>query len=60
MAARKIGLIVLDSVTAPYRVEDWDDEEKKRTKSLRIIGRQLHKLGSDKNVCVICLNQVSY
>lgn len=57
MSAHRIGLIVIDSVAAPYRVEDWKDDSSTRAKSLRSIGQQLHKLCKD-NVCVICINQV--
>lgn len=54
---QKIGLIVIDSIAAPYRVEDWKDKSNNRAKSLRIIGQQLHKLCKN-NICVVCINQV--
>ncbi|KYQ58012.1 DNA repair protein XRCC3 [Trachymyrmex zeteki] len=57
MNARKIGLLIIDSIAAPYRVEDWKDELQGRTK--RIIGRQLHELCKNDDLCVICINQVS-
>ncbi|XP_032666364.1 DNA repair protein XRCC3-like isoform X2 [Odontomachus brunneus] len=57
MKARKIGLLIIDSIAAPYRVEDWEDPL--RGKSLRKVGRQLHELGKNGDLCVICINQVS-
>ena len=57
MSAKKIGLIIIDSIAAPYRVEDWNDESNNRAKSLRTIGQQLHKLCRN-NICVVCINQV--
>ncbi|XP_053980799.1 DNA repair protein XRCC3-like [Hylaeus volcanicus] len=58
MSAYKIGLIVVDSIAAPYRVEDWKDESNNRAKSLRTIGQQLHTL-CENDVCIVCINQVS-
>ncbi|KAF3427780.1 hypothetical protein E2986_11124 [Frieseomelitta varia] len=58
MSAKKIGLIIIDSIAAPYRVEDWNDESNNRAKSLRTIGQQLHKLCRN-NICVVCINQVA-
>ncbi|XP_076178453.1 DNA repair protein XRCC3 isoform X2 [Ptiloglossa arizonensis] len=58
MSTYKIGLIVVDSVAAPYRVEDWKDESNNRAKSLRTIGQQLHKLCKN-DVCIVCINQVT-
>ncbi|XP_018361714.1 PREDICTED: DNA repair protein XRCC3-like isoform X1 [Trachymyrmex cornetzi] len=57
MNTRKIGLLIIDSIAAPYRVEDWNDELQCRTK--RSIGRQLHELCKNNDLCVICINQVS-
>lgn len=59
MNAHKIGLLVVDSIAAPYRVEDWKDQLQGRAKSLRSVGRQLHKLCKNNDLCVICINQVS-
>ncbi|XP_043787235.1 DNA repair protein XRCC3-like [Apis laboriosa] len=58
ISVQKIGLIVIDSIAAPYRVEDWKDESNNRAKSLRIIGQQLHKLCKN-NICIVCINQVT-
>ncbi|XP_034186332.1 DNA repair protein XRCC3 [Osmia lignaria lignaria] len=58
MSVKKIGLIVIDSIAAPYRVEDWKDESNNRSKSLRTIGQQLHKL-CKYNICIVCINQVT-
>jgi len=57
MNAHKIGLLIIDSIAAPYRVEDWKDQQLGRTK--RSIGRQLHELCKNDDLCVICINQVS-
>jgi len=56
MNARKIGLLIIDSIAAPYRVEDWKDQLQ-GTK--RTIGRQLHELCKNDDLCVICINQVN-
>lgn len=56
MNAHKIGLLVIDSVAAPYRVEDWKGG---RARNLRNVGRQLHELCKNDDLCVICINQVS-
>ncbi|XP_017767416.1 PREDICTED: DNA repair protein XRCC3-like [Eufriesea mexicana] len=58
MSVQKIGLIVIDSIAAPYRVEDWKDEFSNRAKSLRTIGQQLHKL-CKSDICIVCINQVT-
>lgn len=57
MNTRKIGLLIIDSIAAPYRVEDWRDELQGKTK--RSIGRQLHELCKNDDLCVICINQVT-
>jgi len=57
MNTRKIGLLIIDSIAAPYRAEDWNDAEQCRTK--RSIGRQLHELCKNDDLCVICINQVN-
>ncbi|XP_011871872.1 PREDICTED: DNA repair protein XRCC3-like [Vollenhovia emeryi] len=57
MNAHKIGLLIIDSIAAPYRVEDWQDQL--HGKSKRLIGRQLHELCKNDDLCVICINQVS-
>ncbi|XP_012525083.1 DNA repair protein XRCC3 [Monomorium pharaonis] len=57
MSTRKTGLLIIDSIAAPYRVEDWRDEV--QGKSKRSIGRQLHELCKNDDICVICINQVS-
>ncbi|XP_029160029.1 DNA repair protein XRCC3-like isoform X2 [Nylanderia fulva] len=57
MNIHKIGLLVIDSIAAPYRVEDWKDQLQGRSK--RNVGRQLHQLCKNNDLCVICINQVS-
>ncbi|XP_020283519.1 DNA repair protein XRCC3-like [Pseudomyrmex gracilis] len=57
MKTHKIGLIVIDSIAAPYRIEDWKDQSQGISK--RNVGRQLHKLCKNDDLCVICINQVS-
>lgn len=52
----KIHLLIIDSVAAPYRVEDWNDEN--RSKSLRTVGYQLHNLCKSSGICIVCINQV--
>lgn len=58
-SAQKIGLIIVDSIAAPYRVEDWKDNCNKRAKSLRTVGHQLHKL-CKSGICIVCINQVKW
>ncbi|KAM0735906.1 DNA repair protein XRCC3 [Formica fusca] len=57
MNIHKIGLLIIDSIAAPYRVEDWKDQLQGRSK--RNVGRQLHELCKNDDLCVICINQVS-
>ncbi|XP_070164724.1 DNA repair protein XRCC3 isoform X2 [Polyergus mexicanus] len=57
MNIHKIGLLIIDSIAAPYRVEDWKDQL--QGKSKRDVGRQLHELCKNDDLCVICINQVS-
>ncbi|XP_072766161.1 DNA repair protein XRCC3 [Anoplolepis gracilipes] len=57
MNIHKIGLLVIDSIAALYRVEDWKDQL--QGKSKRNVGRQLHELCKNDDLCVICINQVS-
>lgn len=57
MNAHKIGLLIIDSIAAPYRVEDWKDQM--HSKSKRSVGRQLHELCKNDDLCVICINQVN-
>jgi len=56
MSARKIGLLIIDSIAAPYRVDYWKDQLQGRT--MRTIGRLLHKLCKNDDLCVICINHV--
>ncbi|XP_015185646.1 PREDICTED: DNA repair protein XRCC3-like isoform X2 [Polistes dominula] len=56
---QNIRLLIIDSIAAPYRVEEWNDELKNRSKSLRTVGQQLHKLCQNNDICIVCLNQVS-
>ncbi|KAL0124768.1 hypothetical protein PUN28_006552 [Cardiocondyla obscurior] len=57
MRTRKIGLLIIDSIAAPYRVEDWKEQE--QGKSKRLIGRLLHDFYKNYDLCVVCINQVS-
>ncbi|XP_012273286.1 DNA repair protein XRCC3 [Orussus abietinus] len=59
MESQKIGLIILDSIAAPYRVEYSDSELKNRARSLRSIGYQLHILSFKNRIPVVCINQVT-
>ncbi|XP_051162778.1 DNA repair protein XRCC3-like [Leptopilina boulardi] len=59
MQRRKIGLLIIDSIAAPYRVEYDDKLLKTRAKSLRKIGEQLHSISREYNIPIICINQVS-
>ncbi|XP_066600943.1 DNA repair protein XRCC3-like isoform X2 [Prorops nasuta] len=59
MNIHKIGLVIIDSIAGLYRVEKWDDESVGRSKSLRCVGQQLHKLCKTTKICVICINQVT-
>lgn len=59
LSKRKLGLIVIDSIAAAYRVEYEENKLKNRAKSLRTIGYALHKYSRLFNVCIVCLNQVN-
>ncbi|XP_033209557.1 DNA repair protein XRCC3 isoform X2 [Belonocnema kinseyi] len=56
---RKIGLLIVDSIAAPFRVEYDEKELRSRAKSLRKIGEQLRFISKEHEVSVICINQVS-
>lgn len=56
---RKIGLLVVDSIAAPFRVEYYESELKNRARILRKIGEQLHFISSEYNIPIICVNQAS-
>ncbi|XP_057333611.1 DNA repair protein XRCC3 [Microplitis mediator] len=58
LTREEIGLIVIDSIAAPYRVEYETLNLKDRAKSLRSIGRALHNY-SKNNICIICINQLT-
>ncbi|XP_012221734.1 DNA repair protein XRCC3-like [Linepithema humile] len=57
MNVHKIRLLIVDSIAAPYRVEDWKNQL--QAKSKRDVGRQLHKLCKNNDLCIISINQVS-
>ncbi|KAG7199153.1 hypothetical protein KM043_018042 [Ampulex compressa] len=59
LKAERIGLVVIDSIAAPYRTVDWKENNYKRLRSLHIIGRSLHKLCINDDICIICINQVA-
>ncbi|XP_046420421.1 DNA repair protein XRCC3-like isoform X1 [Neodiprion fabricii] len=59
MATRKIGLLILDSIAAPYRAGYSLNTFGDRAKSLWNIANQLHNLASQYKLTVICINQVS-
>ncbi|XP_032228667.2 DNA repair protein XRCC3 isoform X1 [Nematostella vectensis] len=59
LSQRKVQLVVIDSVTALFRVEFGLGEMSYRGKVLRSFGAQLHKLSHDYQVAVVCVNQVS-
>ncbi|XP_043667755.1 uncharacterized protein MAL8P1.12-like isoform X2 [Vespula pensylvanica] len=56
---QKIRLLIIDSIAAPYRVEEWNNESRNRSKSLRTVGQQLHKLCKNNGIFIVCINQVS-
>ncbi|XP_011165939.1 DNA repair protein XRCC3 isoform X2 [Solenopsis invicta] len=60
MNARKIGLLIIDSIGALFRAEDLQEPDKIQllSRSKRSIGRQLHELCKNDDLCVICINQV--
>lgn len=58
--ACKIGVIIVDSIAAPFTVEYESDDLKNRAISLRKIGFQLHNLSRQHDLSVICINQVKF
>ncbi|XP_022787182.1 DNA repair protein XRCC3-like isoform X2 [Stylophora pistillata] len=56
---RAIKLVIIDSITALFRVEYSLGEMSKRAKVLRCFGAQLHKLSHLYSFPVVCVNQVS-
>lgn len=59
LAKQRIGVIIIDSIAAPYRAEYESTALKSRAKSLRKIGQGLHYYSKKFNICIICINQVS-
>lgn len=60
MQQQRIGLLIVDSIAAPYRDEYNENELKQRAKSLRKIGKQLYSIASEYNIPVVCINQVKF
>ncbi|PFX27677.1 DNA repair protein XRCC3 [Stylophora pistillata] len=54
---RAIKLVIIDSITALFRVEYSLGEMSKRAKVLRCFGAQLHKLSHLYSFPVVCVNQ---
>ncbi|XP_043481383.1 DNA repair protein XRCC3-like [Leptopilina heterotoma] len=59
MQQQRIGLLIVDSIAAPYRDEYDENELRQRAKSLRKIGKQLYSISSEYKIPVVCINQVS-
>ncbi|KAK0080121.1 hypothetical protein PV325_000427 [Microctonus aethiopoides] len=59
LSNRRIGLIIIDSIAAPYRVEYESTELRNRAKSFRNIGQVLHSYSRKFNIAVVCINQAS-
>ncbi|XP_076055873.1 DNA repair protein XRCC3-like isoform X2 [Oratosquilla oratoria] len=57
MQHREVGLVVIDSVAAVFRVEDAQSQS--RSQSLTALGYALHQLAMTKNLAVLALNQVT-
>lgn len=53
-----IKLVIIDSITALFRVEYSLGETSKRAKVLRSFGAQLQKLSHLHSIPVVCVNQV--
>ncbi|CAG5083277.1 Similar to XRCC3: DNA repair protein XRCC3 (Homo sapiens) [Cotesia congregata] len=58
LRVEKIGLIVIDSIAAPYRVDYESINLKDRARSLRNISKALHNY-SRSNISVVCINQLT-
>lgn len=59
LSNHKLKLIIIDSITALFRVEFENWELAARAKTLATVGKLLHKLSHQYKICVICVNQVS-
>lgn len=55
---RSIKLIVIDSITAVFRGEYTPSEAPRRSRDLRDIAFNLHKLSVKHRLWIICVNQV--
>jgi len=55
----KVKLIVIDSIAALFRTEYDLSEMHERAIMLAKFGRLLHDISFKKNLCVVCINQVS-
>lgn len=54
---RDLGLLIIDSVAAVFRVEEAGEEN--RNKTLQSMGYRLHKLAMTYNVAILAINQVT-
>ncbi|XP_046332299.2 DNA repair protein XRCC3-like isoform X1 [Haliotis rufescens] len=59
LAKGMVKLVVIDSVAALFRCEYGQGETVKRAKHMASFAAQLHKLGQQHNVPIVCVNQVS-
>lgn len=57
LRAKKISLIVIDSIAAPFRVENTNYVQ--RAEDLRSLAIMLIAIAQDFNLTVICINQVT-
>lgn len=55
LSQRSIGLVIIDSVASPFRVEDSSLENKDL---LHTLGYKLHYLAETCNIAVVTINQV--
>ncbi|CAL4063014.1 unnamed protein product [Meganyctiphanes norvegica] len=54
---RDVGLLIIDSIAAVFRVEEAGEDS--RYKTLQTLGYRLHKLAMTYNVAVLAINQVT-
>lgn len=59
LAQHAIRLVIIDSIAGVFRSSYEVNEMKNRAEDMRSIGGQLHKIASQFNTCIICVNQVS-
>jgi len=59
LSEQPIRLVIVDSIAAPFRYGDDNQETRTRAQAIRRIGRALQDLAFDNSLVLVCTNQVT-